>query len=82
MENKVVLLLHLDHGGSEHAYTLFLVAEDRLEEAKRRILDAWRSYEDNDRKNWWDELLDAAMKASGIPYEILSYDPLLIETGA
>lgn len=80
MENKVVLLIHLDHGESEHAYALFHVPESRLEEAKQVVLDAWASYEDDDRKSWWDEVLDEAMKASGIPYEILEYDPVLIET--
>jgi len=77
-EDKVVLLLHLDHGEGEHSYTLLQVPVDRLEEAKSVVRKAWDDYDGNDRQGWWDELLDTAMKASGIPCGVLDYDPLLI----
>lgn len=79
MDDHVVLLLHLDHGESEHSYTLYRVPRGREGDAESAIRDAWDAYERSNREGWWDERAEAALKAAGIPFDILEYQPLLIE---
>lgn len=79
MEDPVVLLVHLDYGESEHAYTLYQVPESQIEKARAAIQEAWDDYEASGRNGEWDGLAENAIKASGVPYAVLAYDPLLIE---
>ena len=78
MEERSVLLVHIDHGDRTHDYVLYAVPRDREIEARVLADKAWNAYEALGRKPFYEEMLEKRFREAAMPFEALSFEPLEI----
>lgn len=76
MDQKTVILAHMDYGDGEHGYVLYRVNQADTDEAAAAVTAAHKAYIDGGMKGVWDEQVEAALKQAGIEFDILDYDVL------
>lgn len=76
MDQKTVILAHMDYGDGEHGYVLYQVNQTDADKAAAAVTAAHKAYVDGGMKGAWDEQVEAALKQAGIKFDILDYDVL------